>query len=238
MEINISAIVNDKIKQLEETGIIKSKIEESIEKVILSEISGGLDNYELRRNISNAVKDTAGTIVSAINFPAYNGFIAQTIKNIMDGEVKADLAEKIQSSIEKIMFNRVESIKLSEIFKKYYDWVCENTDEADKWEKREFTHELEVREDGNFRHFEIKFSDEKLDKYDNAQIRFNLCDYKEKGTDTLEQLYFEDTNMAKTLVVDHLNDFQSFMLNLMYNKTEIILDIEDVEEYGYYDIDC
>jgi len=233
MNIDVSEIVNNKIRELEESGIIKQKIEETVETVVLKEICDGLDSWELRKNISSAVKDTAGTIISSLNFSAYNGFIAQTVKNILDGEVKADLAEKVQKSINDLMLNKVESVKLSEIFKKYYEWVCAHTEESDKWNRREFTHELEINEDGDFRHFIIKFSDEKLDKYDKPQINFRLCDYKRRGTDELENLCFENKDMTKTLIVGRLNDFQAYMLNLLYNKVQIILDIEDVEEFGY-----
>lgn len=238
MNIDISKIVNDKIEELESEGIIQKRVEETVEKVVLNEISDALDSWGLRRNISDAVKSSVGDIADKINFSAYNGFIVQTMKNIMEGTLREDLTQKIQKSFKDILITKHENVKLSEIFNKYYNWVCESTGESEKWERREFTHSLDVREDGNFKFITVKFNDETLASYEDPQIEFQLYDYKNQGKNEIKRLFLEGKDMTKAIVLGSINDFEVYILNLFYNKAEIILDIDDVEENGYYDIDC
>ena len=41
----------------------------------------------------------------------------------------------------------------------------------------------------------------------------------------------------KNLRIGTLSEFEAFLVNLYYNRTEILVDMEDADDYGYFDID-
>lgn len=56
MNIDINAIVNNKLKEMEENKTIEKLLEENIEKAIVKGIEGALDSYTLKHQIEDKIE--------------------------------------------------------------------------------------------------------------------------------------------------------------------------------------
>lgn len=242
MNIDVSQIIADKLAQLDADGTIKRKIEESLEKSIMAAISSELESYSFRNGIEKQLRDTVSTLAADCGLSAYNGFISARCKDIVQKLFTTDISEKVQKALDDIMFTKHENIKLSDIFKRYREYVLEHTDESDKYEREKFTHELEVEEDGLWTRYTCKFADHVLDGYgftkEHPEIEIHLSTFgSSKETSKITVLYLNGRHMNESFKVGYLTDFEAFILNLYYNGTDIIMDAEEVDEDPYFDID-
>lgn len=241
MNIDVSQIVADKLAQLDAEGTIKRKIEEVLEKTIMSAITSELESYSFRSKIQEQLKTSVSAIASDCGLSAYNGFIAEKCKAIVQNHFTTDISERVEKAINDIMFTKHENIKLSDIFKMYRKWVLENTDESDKYEREKFTHVLEVEENGSFTHYSCKFADHTLSSgfglKEDPDIEVRFTRYRDEKEASISMLYLNGHYMKNSFKVGRLTDFEAFILNLYYNETKIILDEEDVDEDPYFDID-
>lgn len=241
MEINVSKIIADKLDQLNNDGVIQKKIEESIEKAVIGAITSEIDSYQFRRSISEQVAKSVSSAAADCGFSAYNGFIAEKVKSIVQDMYTADISQKVQDALNDVMLKKHENIKLSDIFNRYRKWVWENTEESDKHERGHYTGELEVKEDGHFTSYICKFADHKLENLsyytEKPEIEVRICVYGEKKADKITNLYLDGHNLKDSVKLGYLSEFEAFVVNLYYNGTEIILDPDDVDDSDYFDID-
>ena len=241
MNINVSEIINQKLEQLEQSGVIQKKIEESLEKAVLSAVKDEIDSYRFRDGIHEQLREAVASIAKDCGRGAYNGFIAQRCRDIVSQMMSADMGEKVQKAISDIMLQKHENIKLSDIFKRYRDWVLENTEEYEKYERQEFTHVLEEKSDGNWITYICKFADHILKDSmfkESPEVEIRLHHYNGDKVCKISGLYFDGHYMRDSFKVCNLTEFEAFVLNLFYNGTNIIMDIDDVDEDPYFDVDC
>lgn len=242
MEINVSKIVSDKLEQLNRDGVIQQKIEEALEKSIMEAITSELSSYQFRRGISEQVAKSVHSVAADCGFSAYNGFIAQAVKSIVQDMFTADISQKVQDALDDVMLKKHENIKLSDIFTRYREWVWKNTEESDKWERTHYTGELSVEEDGAFTRYICRFADHPLEnvsyyKKEKPEIEVRLLVYGEKRADKITSLFLDGRNLEGSVRLGHLTEFEAFLVNLYYNGTEIIIDPDDVDDSDYFDID-
>lgn len=243
MNIDVSQIVNDKLAQLEADGTIKRKIEESLEKTIMSAITSELESYAFKNKIGEQLRASVNQLSDDCGLAAYNGFISEKCRAIVQNLFNTDFSEKVQKALDDIMLRKHENIKLSDIFKRYREWVLANTDESDKYERQEFTSELDVNESGAFTWYTCRFADHPLDDSgyckEKPEIEFTVSVYRDDKTANISTCYINGHYMQDSFKVGHLTDFEAFILNLYYNGTKIIVDADDVDDddcYFYIDI--
>lgn len=241
MEIKISDIINAKLAQMEADGTITRKIEESLEKAIMSAISSELESYSFRSGIEKQLKESVSAIVADCGLSAYNGFIAERCKQLVQHHFTEDIGEKVYKALTDIMFEKHATIKLSDIFKRYREWVLENTEESEKYERGEFTHALEVEEDGSWTRYICKLADHVLENKsyykEKPDVEVHLSKYGNEKTTHISMLFLNGHYMKDSFKVGPISTFEAFILNLYYNETKIILDEEDVDEDPYFDVD-
>ena len=239
MNLDVSQIVADKLAQLDADGVIKRKIEETVEKTVMDAITSELSSYSFRNSISEQVKGSVSSIAADCGFSAYNGFIAQTVKSVVQELYSADIAEKVQTALNSVLLQKHECVSLSLIFSAYREWVLANTDESEKYERQEFTSDFEVREDGNFKHYKLRFADHPLDSYESADVEITFCVWRDKKKNSISRLYLNGHDLSQSLRVGTLSTFEAFVANLYYNKTEIELDDSNVyaENDNSFDVD-
>lgn len=143
MNINIGEIVNNKIKEIEENKVVENLIAETIEKSVVKAVSEAIDGYTIKRTIENKVEKEVCDIVNDIGFTAYNTFIANKVKDIIEGTIRKDLEDKIQGTLNGILLNKKENIKLSDLFEMYREYLNSTTDEHEKYELENFVVEIE-----------------------------------------------------------------------------------------------
>lgn len=239
MNIDISGIVSDKLEQLNNEGVIKRKIEDALEKSILDAITSELSSYSFRNEISKQVRESISNIAADCGFSAYNGFIAERVKAIVREMLTDDISQKIHDTLNETMLKKYENIKLSDLFKRYREWVLKSTEVEDKYEREKFTGELEIREDGCFTRYVCKFADHPLDKiyHEQPDIEIRILVYQGKKTADITSVWLSGHNLEGTVKLGYLSEFEEFVVNLYYNKTEIIIDPNDVDDSNYFDID-
>jgi len=237
MELNIQEIADSKIKAMHESGQIKAQIENDIEKMILKSVDDALNGYQIRREVEEAITSSVSVLLKDLDFTAYNGFIAQKIKDITEGVMRDDVSQKIQKVFDDMFIVKHDGIKLSEIFDKYRKWVCEDTDSSEKYERQHFTCDIETKEDGSFTWHYIKFNNEELSRGDEPQIEFRILDYREKHLAKISGLELNGESIKGKFVLGRLNEIESLLASLYFNETDIILDVDDIDDDNSFDVD-
>jgi hypothetical protein len=240
LNINIQEIVDNKLKSLNDDGTIKTAIEKTIETTMLKAITDALGDYSLRRSIEEQVSKEVSTVVADIGFTAYNSFIAEKVKQITEGVCRVDIAEKIQKAFDEMLVMKHESIKLSEIFEKYREWVCSEVDEPDKYSLERF--HVKFEEDEKYRWFDIELAKEKPESrysHSSDMIRFTL--HRKHGTKDMGYIgnsYIDGSCIKENFKFGHMSDIELLLVNLTYNQTPIIIDIESEDDIDIsYDVD-
>ena len=241
MNIDVSKIIENKLNALESEGIIRKKIEDAVEKSITAAITSELESWSFREGIGKQIKAVVGTIADDCGLAAYNGFVATKVKDIVQNVLSSDLTDKLNKTLDDLLIRKHKNVKLSDIFDKYREWVCEHTEESEKWERRNFHCKLEIEEKGYGMHVECSFADHQLEHKswgkEDPEIRFSMLVMSDKKVGTIGTLYLDGHYMKECYKVGRLTDFEAFICNLFYNETEIVADLDDVDDSDYFDID-
>ena len=244
MTIDVSSIIEGKLAQMEKDGIIQKKIEEALEKSILFAVTSELDSYDFTWALRDEMKKAVSGVAEQSGLSAYNGFIAEKVRQIVQDAATDDLTAKLQTALEGVLLKKHEGVKLSDIFKRYHTWVCEHTEEGDKYDRERYTAELEFDERGSFTYYDVKFADRpnatrsySADPDDRPDVRLHLSTYKAEKSTRITSLQLNGSYIGENLRIGTLSEFEAFLVNLYYNDTEILLDMEDADDYGYFDID-
>ena len=244
MTIDVSSIIAGKLAQMEKDGVIQKKIEEVLEKNTLAAITLEFESYSFTRDIREQMRTAVAGVAEQSGLAAYNGFIAEKVRQIVQDVAGADMAAKLQAALEGVILQKHEGVKLSDIFKKYHAWVCEHTDEADKYDRELYTAELEIDESRGFTYYDVKFADRpnatrdySVDSDDRPDACLHLSTWKDEKTARITTLKLNGSYIDKNLRIGTLSEFEAFVVNLYYNGTEILVDMEDADDYGYFDID-
>ena len=241
MNIDISKIVADKLAQLDNDGIIKRKVEETIEKSVSDAITSELGSYRFKSIITEQLAQSVSEVIKDIGLSGYNGYIAQAVKAILTDMQSQDIAEKVQAALNDIVLKKYENIALSEIFTRYREWVNENVDDDEKQDREMFTASIEVRKEALFTYYVCRFADHQLDGYlsyrEDPDVELRFCVHRNETTSRIGSVYLDGHSLQDTLRIGYLSEFEAFVTNLYYNGTKIIIDPENVEDDCRFEID-
>lgn len=239
MNINIQDIVNVKIKDMEDRKVIEKTIEDTLEKTIIKAVIDAFDGYALKRDIEKKLEDQVSKVVSEIGFTAYNSFIAEKVKAITEGILHADISEKIQKTFDSILVVKRDSIKLSEIFETYREWICEDLDESEKYDLENFY--VKFEKESNYSWYNIELGKEKPEKYCSGRdtVKFTLHEsYNDKKVGWISDSIINGDKLKEKLKIGRLSSFEALIVNLTYNETPIKIDIDDEDDIDTsFDID-
>lgn len=246
MILDISKIVSDKLAQMEENGSIRLFLEEQIEKTVKGAIESAISGYSLKRDIEEQITAGFPEIVNRIGLSAYNTYIAETVRKVTMATLEGDAQEKIQATIEGILLKKRESIKLSEIMAEYRKWVNSSDDEDEKRSRNEDNdgYTCAVREEkghygSNFKSYKLYFDEEgnKDSKdFDDYDIGVDLSLLWTVGKDSVKilNLYFDGMKVSREFVHHTPSSFEALLLNLHFNNTPIIMDVDEIDEDDHY----
>ena len=230
MNIDFTKIVADKVAQMEKDGVIQREIEKGVESTVLSAV-----RYELSgRGLSGALQEQLKTYVAEaakdLGLAAYNGYIAQAVKAIIADVQQQDLADKVRSALEEVVLKKYESVKLSEIFQKYREWVRDWVDECEWYERKKFTAELvEHQTSRYFGHYTCRFAEEPIDADEDPDVSVVVREGG-FGVFKITSLFLNGHDLKNTLHIGTLTEFEAFVANLFYNGTQIIMDVDDIDD--------
>lgn len=243
MTIDISGILEAKLEQMDTEGVIRKKIEDALEKSILSAVTSELDSYNFTRELRDEMKKAVSGVAEQTGLAAYNGFIAQKARQIISEVLADDLTAKIQTALDGVLLQKHKGVKLSDIFERYNDWVCKYVDESDKYDRERYTAELDRSESYGFVRYEVKLAERpnatSVCSYDSEEVpdvSFRLSSWRGEKFE-ISGVWLKGHDISKSLRIGVLNDIEAFIVNLFYNKTEIEVDMEDADDYGYFDVD-
>lgn len=237
MNIDISQIVNDKIKDMEEKKVVETTIQETIEKSITAAIKSSLEGYKLKSMIEDKMDKEVSDVVSNIGFTGYNGFIAEKVKEIVQGTLKADVVEKITKKFNEILIKKRDKIKLSEICDAYREYICEHVEESEKYELESFY--VSIKEHERYHWIDVKFAKaEKDSSYDNNEINFTIYPMSDnEDIGHIGVLNIDGYGIDKTLRFGHMSDIELLLVNLKYNNTPVEIDVNEDDIDSSFDID-
>lgn len=237
MNIDISEVVNAKLQSLEESGAIQKAVEDTFEKAIMKAVTEALDGYSIRSALEKKVSEQVSSAIAEMDFSTYNAIMVEKMRQLVNNYCNEDIATKATAMLEKLFVYKREEIKLSEIFDAYRNYVLESVEESDKYEYRQFV--MECEEDGNYGWLTCKLNEKEIDRWDQAVIQFSVHrDYKDKSVGTIGTLYLNGNSVKDGVVLGRLNGIEALVIQLLYNKTRIVIDVESTDELEtYYDID-
>lgn len=230
MALDISKIVSDKIKELDENKIIEQAIQSKIESVITSAVNDAFD-YEFSRMISKKIKEQVGDIASSISLSSYNTMVSNTVKNILQAELNEDLANKVQSKVRELCLGSDKAVKLSDIVKKFK----EENFEVDEDYSYSVVKSSE-RKCGSFTYMCFTFTSDNHDDEECWEIEFSR--YNGEGKWTIYKAQYKNkvfywySGMSS---VKNYDNFECFLWRCILNNISIEIDWspEDCEEELY-----
>lgn len=239
MEIDINEIASSKIKAMEESGLIRKRIEDGVEKTVYEAIDSACSGYELKNGIRESISRTIGEVAKNVNMSAYANFLRDRMNEQIEAYVKNDMINLMRDSFEKTYFNMPEDIKLSDILAKYKEYLEDELDTDDKkeWGKIDFSFEIEY---SSFIRIKAgKPGAKNFGRYDNGfEISIYMPTPKEKGT--ICSIHCGEKDFKTSMNLRNLSSFEILMFNLMFTQKEIEVDIDedfcfdvDFEEYDY-----
>lgn len=234
MNINISEIVTAKLAQMDREGVIQRKIEETLEKTILGAITSELDSYAFRSEIGKQLRESVSTVAENCGLSAYNGFIAERVRDIVRDLYEADIAERIQKILSDVLLKKHEHVKLSDIFRVYREWVSDFVDSDDQRERKYYTAALDVRNDGSWKSVSCRFAEEP-DREDSPDVEIRFMVWRDDAKARVSALYLDGKAARSMVRIGGLTEFEAFVANLYYNETEVELDIDEVNDNAMFD---
>lgn len=234
MELNINEIASAKIKEMEESGAIRKRIEDGVEETINKAIASACEDYNFMNQISRNITSLLGEVAKNINFSAYANFLSMRMNEQIEKYVKTDMINMMRDSFEKTYFNIQEDIKLSDILSKYKEYIANVLDDDDKkeWGHIDFSFE---REYSLF--IKIKAGRPDKKRYDSFDKGIEMCLFKSHLKDGKAKIIWvrcRDNDFKTSMNLSDLSDFEILMFNLMFTQTEIEVDID---EDFYFDAD-
>ena len=228
MQINIQEIVNNKLKEMDENGIVKKTIEETIEKSVLGAVTDALSGYKLKRQIEELVTEQVSIVAKNIGFTAYNSFIAQKLKQITEEVLSEDISTKLQNTMDNIFLMKHENLKLSEILNTYRDYMRKTVDTSEQYDLNGRFH-AEFTE-SSYGTKIIRLSKEKTTYRNESEIEMWFYNHPKSNKAYISTLCLNGKNMSNTFKIGNLYNYEALLVNLLYNKTEFEFDIEDEDD--------
>lgn len=252
MLINISEIVSNKLKQMEEERVIEKQIESSIESTITKAVKDACEDWSFRNSIEKLVSTEVSEVAKNIGFSGYNQFIAETMKDIINNQMKEDVKNKIISTFNGLFVNRVEKVKLSEIADKYHELMNDlDYDDKSKAEDGYFYVSFDKDRDGSYTSYEwwtLTFALEAQSKssYSRSYSSGNSDDNKlelrifgkENEEYSISSIKYEGKDLSKMSELRYMSDFECYIASLYFNKTKIDFDINEDDVDTSLDLDC
>lgn len=224
MELNIQAIINDKLEEMQQSGEIQSYIKSNVAKMMQEAINDIFD-YTLESEIRKALSEQVNQSFKKIDFTSYNGFILQAVNSAIDGIAKKDFQEKLTEQLSTIFFQKREKVKLSELFEKYRECIIAETSNKEKDRLGKFYAKMKHQDEYGW--IEISLGRE-AEEY---RVTISIANFGGKEGDILSACdRIMGRDICHSLPIKYPNSFEVYLMNLCYNNTPIEIDVESINE--------
>lgn len=229
MELNINKIASAKIQSMHESGEIRKRIEEGVEKSIYSAIDSACQDYQFRSTIEKNIESVLGEVAKGVNVDAYKNFLVSRLNKAFSSHVKKNIGDKIEADFKRIYLDTPKEIKLSLLIEKYKEWLFTRLDEEKRrdWEKFDISFNAEYKY-----WFDVELK--KPNTHRTSELE-NFCFTIHYDDGTNNKLGYVSSarigykDFGKELNFGRISDFEALIFNLMYTRTRIEIDMEDVD---------
>lgn len=94
MNIDFNEVIRKKLEQMEADGVIQKKIEDALEESIMKAIDDQLGNWQFRSSLGKQLEASVSKVAADCGLSAYNTFITERVKVIVEQLASEDLAKK------------------------------------------------------------------------------------------------------------------------------------------------
>lgn len=231
MNLDIKAIINNKINEMAENKVIEKQIEASLEKTIISSVSSSFGGYEFEKLIREKISTVLGEAVKEFDFSSYHGFITDYFNQLMNHHLKEDLKLKVEKSFNQILFIKRDKVKLSEIIDIYRDLLIESLEDDKKYDLENRFYYSISRDKHTIK---IKLGQEEFDRYSSYNDSVSIDIWPDRSTlgneieaGKLWRVNCDGRELGEQLVFQDLSKFEIFIINLYFNQTQIEIDVWD-----------
>ena len=106
MNIDVDAIVSEKLRQLNEDGVIQKSIEDTLEKSLLSAVTEAINGYKIKREIQEKVEKQISGVVTSLDFSSYNAIMIQKMRELINAYAGDDVAKKVTEMLESLFVSK------------------------------------------------------------------------------------------------------------------------------------
>lgn len=240
MNINVSEIIEEKIKEMDENKVIENVIKDTIEKTIIKSFTDALGGWDVKRGIEDKVHEEVMKVVKDMDFQTYNSFMLDTMKQIINGVCREDLCNKAADAFKNMFLCQTKEIKLSSIFKKFREIACDEVDESEKYDRAEDGWHCKLGESSyGWLECELDFEDNNFYSKRDSKIAFSVHrNYDNKKIGTIGILYLDGDDINKSFKLGSLNEVELLLVQAKLNDIPIIIDVEDEDDIdNSFDVD-
>lgn len=225
MNIDVDIIVSEKLRQLDEDGVIQKAIEDTLEKSLLSAVTEAINGYKIKREIQEKVEKQISGVVNDLDFSSYNAIMLQKMRELINAYAGDDVAKRATEMLESLFVSKRGSIKLSEIFEAYRKYAVSDMYYDEHNGGDEFL--AYYNTDGNWA---TVIFDKDVNSSGDKEISFLLFhnSYGKNDQYLVTNLKFDGTPVDCKAQLGYLNDVEQLLVQCYYNKTPVIIDEDEL----------
>lgn len=221
--IDLNALVNQSLANIEESGFVKEVIQKRIEKTVTETIDELLRGYSpFGKALKSEIESKLQVNFKELDIASYNQVVLNAVKEKLDQAVYVQGVEQIKASMDAMLSDIKPEYKLSEIIEKLKECAEDDAKEND-WSEISF----HIDADRSVLAF-VYFDEEPGKEKYRCKYRLSIC--KDGRLNTVE---IRDCKLDNRLVMGRMSGMEELMFKLYAHKPVIIIDENHVEtEYS------
>lgn len=229
--------VNEKIKEMEDSGSIQKRIEENIERSVYNAIDEVFGNSwsDFNSGLKEKMKNEVPTILNQIDISCANEFILTKAKNYINCLYDKEVSEKIVKNLEKLFVKNYQGITISDIYDKFIEMIKDMSNDILDRDKLNIDDENYCSFIFEINHCGPAFSGSSFEEYsvtirlneDEEYISFAFsvwtldCLEKKRNIATIHSLVINGERIDEKFNMSLFNDFELMLINIYLSKTEV-----------------
>lgn len=221
MSMDMNAIINNKLAELNAEGYVEKIIKKQLEDTIKDVVEDSLRSWsDFGKGLKEAVKNQMQINLDQLDIPSYNHVILDAIKAELERSVHDVGVAKMQEQLQELLGTKQESIKFSEIIKEMVD------DELKLGElEYEDYKEITVHADKNYSTLAFIYFDPQPDQ-PNYRCKYRLVLDKEGCINSVQ---IADKTFDTKAIMGGLHGLEATLFKLYTHGTKVIMDDYETE---------
>lgn len=227
MTLDINEILQKKLEEMEASGEIRERIEKNLENVIWGTVDEVFGGYTLRRTLERQMEMEVNSAAKDFGLAAYGRTVSERVKELLEGALNEELQQKIRKSVDEVLVQKHDGIKLSDLVKAFKKEAREK-ELVYRTDCRTFFIGLKKTPNGAWTDYKFQFCPESEwdeDHWKSVELRFTS--YGQDRSVPVQGCLIGGEPILNTIKTRYLSDFQRLCINLTLNETKVELDWEE-----------